>query len=419
MALTHTLLSAFSLRRNIKQLFIRPPAHIPLFDGFRALILVVIIFHSCSMYVVFHPQLELIALIENNAWATWFWNSDKSLDVFFMASGFLITGILLHRIDRQGKLRLANFYARRYLRLSPAYWIAAIIYVALHFPHSRYIWANIFYVNNFLPYGKHAMNWTWSLAIEEQFYLVFPLVLLILTRYTKKPVLGLWGLLVLSFVIRGYVILSDDLLCTTPLSRMVMDGAFHEHYFSVLYDNFHTRYVAILCGCMAAFYHVRMFDKLRTFVRSNTGMAVELLSYAAIIMVLSLPVMDRGFDTWHRTRIIYLIVSRGLFSAAVAYVSLACIEQSRLSLWVRVFFSLRIWYPLAQLSYSMYLLHVMIIVFLVHLAIPAVLAMPESLAPSPFKVMCFLSLYSTILSILGAVIIYLVIERPIMNLRAQ
>lgn len=419
MALSDSLLSAFSLKRNIRQLLIRPQGHIPLFDGFRALILVVIVFHSCSMYMIFHPRLQLIDLIEHNRWATWFWNSDKSLDVFFMASGFLITGILLHRIDRQGKLRLGNFYLRRYLRLSPAYWVAAFIYVALQFPQRQYIWANIFYVNNFLPYGKHAMNWTWSLAIEEQFYLIFPLILWLLIRYTKKPLSGLWALWVLSFVIRGYVILSDDMLRTTPLSRMVTDGTYHEHYFSVLYDNFHTRYVAILCGCMAAFYHARIRDQLRDFVRSGKGMAVEGLSYLGIVLILSLPVMDRVFDSWNTVRVIYLIAGRGLFSAAMAYVTVACIEHSRLSTAVRVFFSLRIWYPLAQLSYSMYLLHVMIIVILVHLAIPAVLSMPEGLSPSPGKVMFFLSLYSTFLSVLGAIVIYLVIERPIMNLRAQ
>jgi len=204
-----SLLSAFSPVRNLKQLFVRPESNFPVLDGFRALsMLLIMVFHTFSIYCVYNPEVELIDMVEASGWSAWIWNADKSVDIFFVISGFLITSLLLRQIDRDGRIHFGNFYLRRFLRLSPAYWAVIALYACMGFSTTdmdaraqlnlENLWANLLYVNNFVPYQEQAMNWTWTLAIEEQFYLIYPLVLFVLVKHTRRPLMGLWGLLALN-----------------------------------------------------------------------------------------------------------------------------------------------------------------------------------------------------------------------------
>ncbi|HET7321798.1 MAG TPA: acyltransferase, partial [Longimicrobiaceae bacterium] len=118
------------------------------------------------------------------------------VDLFFVLSGFLITGILLRTKGRAGYFR--TFYARRALRILPLYYgfLAFYLWVIPHaYPgqmqaysvlheHQAWLWA---YGNNLMgPFtGVHlsfGLTHFWSLAVEEQFYLVWPLVVLLLSR---------------------------------------------------------------------------------------------------------------------------------------------------------------------------------------------------------------------------------------------
>jgi len=425
----HPVLSAFSPIRNIKQLFVRPSGNFPVLDGFRALsMLMIMVFHTFAIYTN-HPDsgVTMIDMIEEGGllWS-WAWNADKSVDIFFVISGFLISGILLRQIDRDGKIHMWNFYSRRFLRLSPAYWLAIALYVWLGYntmtEESRAhlnidnLWANLLYVNNFLPYEEQAMNWTWTLAIEEQFYLLYPLLLLFVMRF-RNPERWLWGLLGLSFVITFAVIMGDEQIRSRPGSHIVTDPAFHAHHFSVLYDNLYTRYGALLCGCLGAFYYFHHEAATKRFMSTTLGHALGWLSLAVILALMITPVLSRSFDEYEWGNILYQTFSRNLFSGALTYLILLCVEKSYMSRVLNFIFAARFWYPLAQLSYSMYLLHVLPIVAMVSLGINAMQKYPERYDYTHWEAMCLLTLYSTGLTILGAVIFYLLIERPIMNLR--
>ena len=411
--------SAFSPITNFKHLFIRPSSNFPVLDGFRALsMLMIIVFHTFTIYSAYHPDIELIDMIEGSGWLTaWVWNSDKSVDIFFVISGFLITGILLRQIEKEGKIRLGNFYWRRFLRLSPAYWFVMAIYIALNLPNVENIWANFLYVNNFIAYKDQAMNWTWTLAIEEQFYLVYPILLMVMVNITKNPLRWMWVLLGLSFVVRFAVIVLDERIRTTPGSMIAMDPEFHAYHFSVLYDNLYTRYGALLCGCIAAYYYFHHETALRAFLNSSWGKFFEFASFFIIVFLMCMPVLSRQFDDYTTLSVVYQTLSRNFYSGAIAYVALVCLEKSYLSRVLNLIFSNRFWYPLAQLSYSMYLIHVFPILLLVQNGVAAMQKYPERYDYTHWEAMWLISLYSAGLTILGAVIIYLIIERPIMNLR--
>jgi peptidoglycan/LPS O-acetylase OafA/YrhL len=129
------------------------------------------------------------------------------VDVFFVLSGFLITGILAREYERAGGIRLPTFYFRRLLRLTPALFIMVIFFTALRavlFPNQwpGFIWRetlpSLLYISDFTKIFTrfpHVFGHMWSLAIEEQFYLMWPLVLLIAlphgARFTLWLALGI------------------------------------------------------------------------------------------------------------------------------------------------------------------------------------------------------------------------------------
>ena len=125
------------------------------------------------------------------------------VDLFFALSGFLITSLLVNEWARTGSISLARFYARRALRLLPAlglFLASALVLLPWYQPAgaregvARAIVATALYVQNFAwVYGKtHDLTHLWSLAEEEQFYLVWPvvLVLLIRIRLGHRAILG-------------------------------------------------------------------------------------------------------------------------------------------------------------------------------------------------------------------------------------
>jgi peptidoglycan/LPS O-acetylase OafA/YrhL len=108
--------------------------------------------------------------------------------VFFVISGFLITDLLIREYQRKGRISLTDFYLRRFLRLMPAYWcyigaVAVLIPTGWVMAKWSDLWAPLLYLANYWkPTG--VLGHTWSLSVEEQFYLVWPglIVLLGLTR---------------------------------------------------------------------------------------------------------------------------------------------------------------------------------------------------------------------------------------------
>jgi peptidoglycan/LPS O-acetylase OafA/YrhL len=120
------------------------------------------------------------------------------VDVFFVLSGFLITTLLVEELDRRDHIAFARFYARRALRLLPA--LAGLLFVVsvwatfVATPHTRHqayleVLAAATYSRN-LTVWSHVpgtlLGHTWTLAVEEQFYLVWPLVLTLVLRARRS-----------------------------------------------------------------------------------------------------------------------------------------------------------------------------------------------------------------------------------------
>ncbi len=118
-----------------------------------------------------------------------------AVDIFFVLSGYLITSILVGEIERTGRIALPRFYLRRIKRLAPALLLLALLY-ALFAPlalqersaaeHIGISALSFFYLMDYARaffIGHNALVHTWSLAVEEHFYLVWPLALLALAKW--------------------------------------------------------------------------------------------------------------------------------------------------------------------------------------------------------------------------------------------
>ena len=164
-----------------------PPSsrHLPALDGVRGIaILMVMLLHFTTVLVL--PAGSAAAPLRYV-----FMSGGWGVDLFFALSGFLITGILLDAKGTEGYFR--TFYARRVLRIFPLYYLILALYFfgawrvagpAHHIPANQQLWYWGF-LGNFepLPWESRTMiGHLWSLGIEEQFYLVWPLTIFLCSR---------------------------------------------------------------------------------------------------------------------------------------------------------------------------------------------------------------------------------------------
>lgn len=132
--------------------------------------------------------IAILLVLGHHAYGGWDAGS-VGVDIFFVLSGYLITAILLKDMDRYGRISLVDFYIRRLFRLYPAL-LVVILAIAALTPMVGANWRAILaagtYTTNlgtvFLHLDLGPLKHTWSLAQEEQFYLIWPLILIAATR---------------------------------------------------------------------------------------------------------------------------------------------------------------------------------------------------------------------------------------------
>jgi len=207
------------------------------------------------------------------------------MDVFFTMSGYLITSLLINDYQRRGRIDLKKFYKRRFMRLYPALvaMLVCLLIVAWFFSSEfkmRMIDAAVafFYISDYwrayngpgLWYTAH----TWSLSVEEQFYLLWPLTFLVLLRYFGMS----WKTV--------SVILIGALGFALWRAWLTYDGA------SILrlYNAFDTRADALLIGC-ALGVTLKLID-LASYPRLCKVLSWSLLPLCASGLIMALKLHD-------------------------------------------------------------------------------------------------------------------------------
>jgi peptidoglycan/LPS O-acetylase OafA/YrhL len=259
------------------------------------------------------------------------------VDLFFVLSGYLITRLLITERNRSGRLNLLRFYRGRVLRLAPAMVIAVAIAlpIMIKFPDDPMMGYSPFtilfgvlgYVANWLntvsPPALGPLSHTWSLSIEEQFYMLWPLALTALYR-------------------RGMSSKRKIILCSVAIGVVVVSRAALTLVFpaDALWFATTSRADAILIGALLAFVQESEFAPVLARTRPWMGwFAVAVLGVASLI--------SREFSPW--------IVKGGftLIALASALLIATAVEGTLLArlLCVRPFRAI------GRVSYGLYLYH--------------------------------------------------------------
>jgi peptidoglycan/LPS O-acetylase OafA/YrhL len=288
-------------------------SHLPSLDGLRGI--------AVSLVILYHLGLPT--------------PGGLGVLIFFVLSGFLITWLLLKEARKSGSVSLAKFYTRRFLRIFPAFYVfAAIGITGLLVFKKHIVWlqvvAALTYWNNYYQAiagdPNTLFSHTWSLGIEEQFYLLWPGIFVLLSRRPNALIKFLVGVIALVWVHRWF------LLFVVRVNR------------GYIYEAFDTRADSLAAGCLLA---VLLWQgKLPRFF--NWICARRWLCLPGILLLVVSAALELRYGRWYRDSI-----GMGLDSILVAI----CLPQlisfcqsapmSSMNLpWMR---------RLGVLSYSMYL----------------------------------------------------------------
>ena len=215
----------------------------PEIDGLRAIAVSAVIFYHAQISILGHQPFK---------------GGFIGVDIFFVISGYLITSIILKELITTGTFSFRNFYQRRIRRIIPAIlfvmlassffaWIYLLPNSLIDF--SKSIIYSLFFSSNFYfhtsgqEYGalsgllKPFLH-TWSLSVEEQFYILFPVILLITFKYVKKYIIHV---LIIGFLI----------------SLGLADWS-SRNYPSISFYYLHTRMWELIAGSILAYFEIQL-----------------------------------------------------------------------------------------------------------------------------------------------------------------
>ena len=277
------------------------------------------------------------------------------VDVFFVLSGFLITRLLIVEHAADGRIDLIGFYARRVRRLLPAAWVAvlvtSVVFVAFSNPAERaqtlddaraaiFYFANWHFIDGGQDYFAESITSSpflhlWSLAVEEQFYLAWPILSLgLLALWRRRPMVAT-ALIAAVTVVAAWWALS---LADSDLLRA---------YYAT-----DTRAYQLLAGGSLAFVLSRPDGSGRRFVTSPVSAGVALVGLVAIVIVATIGEVNA--------------VDRGLYAAVITVAIVAVIAGRRAggAVGVERLLASRPLVVLGGLSYATYLWHWPLVVLL-------------------------------------------------------
>jgi peptidoglycan/LPS O-acetylase OafA/YrhL len=313
-----------------------PREHLVQLDGLRGMaILLVMLYHFCLPHTGFHGHDSGVLLqLAQGGW--------MGVDLFFVLSGFLITGILVQTREQTHYFR--NFLGRRFLRIWPLYYLSLLvllILIPLAVPaippelqsmRDKQWWFWL-YASNWLfaregGFAQTSGGYFWSLAVEEQFYLLWPLVVYLLTP-------------------RGLLRTSVALLVVSLIARVVLARA------GVGTGSLYTMTFTHLDGLAVG-------SSIAICVRSPQGEArlrrlVPAVAIVAALGLLAVRYADGDLFFWSRNMAIYgytLIAT--LFGALLVWV-LAGGHQASIR---RLAFSNGFMTRCGKYSYALYMVHV-------------------------------------------------------------
>ncbi|HZZ67396.1 MAG TPA: acyltransferase [Phenylobacterium sp.] len=346
------------------------------------------------LWVMYYHAGVLDLLPQDDPVATPGW---MGVDLFFALSGYLIGSQLLRPISRGEHLDPARFYLRRALRTFPAYLAVVALYFTVPIfrerPTIEPLWQFLTFTENlFIDFSRpRAFSHVWSLCVEEQFYLVAPVVIWLMARRATaaKTIALCLALLVGGMALRGYIWTHD----LAPLQN-IPHGHLAQRYQERIYYPTWTRLDGLLGGVALA-----LAASFRPDLWARMMRRADLFAVAGVVCVLGGIWIFSGPRGLVPTVFGYPLVSIGMTALVAAAAGPTGILGRQAIPGAAT---------IAAMAYSLYLTHKQIY-HMVHVAVGA------SLDGRP--VLAFLTYAGAAMA--GGAILYLAVERPFLRLRER
>jgi peptidoglycan/LPS O-acetylase OafA/YrhL len=309
--------------------------HYPALDGLRGVAVLIVVISHFALWI---PSIN-----------RFFRPGLLGVDIFFVLSGFLITSVLLKEFQARDRISLKKFYIRRCLRLTPAYWLIlafTFIFAYQIFPPATAarLYANnafagcLFYFSNWQrAFGVNLdpLSHTWSLAIEEQFYLIWcPFLCWMLSRLRHRALIVLVTLLV-------------NLILIMALESRIQLGTFGKDY---LYNATECRFNALLFGALTSMIFVWELSSEKILA----SRAFDLVALAALCLGVFL-----GSHFSESNQSTYRVLP--WFAAACSILILWLVTRSTSPFHSLLKFPALVW--IGKVSYGLYLWHNLVLAF--------------------------------------------------------
>jgi len=328
----------------MKDLFERGKFHE--LDGLRAFAILLVVFTHVFQTI---PHLSFIAW--NTEWLTPLFNGWMGVDLFFVLSGFLVGGQIFRQMEERS-FSFSQFYIRRSFRILPTYLLILLFSVIIYFfapqlyhvlQNDSFSWRsllkNIFLITDYFPANLGVGSW--SLSIEEQFYWIAPCVFALIYPLSIKRkttfILAVWttALILRVLTYRHYGLGPETAIAVIQ---------------SKIYFPFHTRMDGLAAGILT-------FIAVRSVAGKELGLLPLIARYLGSVLFLIIFLTGALKGGWFETTIQY-----SLLSMSFAFVSWGLlVEDDKKQSFLCKLFSLKIWVPIARLSYTVYLIHLLVI----------------------------------------------------------
>lgn len=355
-------------------LYLTKPGEYPGIDLLRAI--------AISLVLLFHFNIPLFRM------------GHFGVDVFFVISGFLIGGKIYDRIN-SNSFKVVEFYGNRFLRIVPLYWFFIVITSINGLAHNTYdsngsliksLLLTVFFLQTAVPYYFDAPiqhfvvpDGSWTLCIEEFFYILFPITMVALSKYLKA---------------KGVVVALFILFFMGPLIRLYATKNFmpdDNNWHLASYIQFHSRYDELVVGVIAA---IAVRKKISSVWITMVGFI--LLGFALTYMssheiFYNAPEKLTGATIWMPT-----VISLGIAGLALSYANYK-FENTVITF-------------IARLSYPLYLGHIFAQHYLGRFDLW------NKVLPEYFHALHPVSYLMILLSVLFAYVLSLTIEYPFLRM---
>ena len=282
------------------------------------------------------------------------------VDLFFVLSGYLISSLIIKEYKSTGTVNLYNFYVRRARRLLPAvYFMITVVLIIITLFNGvllkksyldalfGYIYSsNWWYIFHKLDYfdsfgSQSPFKHLWSLAIEEQFYMFFPLIFLIFNRKSKSNNSN--SKLNKNFI---YVVLS--LILVSLIAHILL---FDINNINRIYFGTDTRAFSLLVGVVGAILYP--MDRLSERTTKKDNMIYSIVSLVSILVLIGIMINTSEYNTW---------LYRGGFLLVAIIGLIIIISSGRQYTFMSKILSFKPFVFIGKISYSLYLWHFPILV---------------------------------------------------------